>query len=159
MDAKLLTSRKIVNRLGNRYGRLTVVEFSHIAERKGGNAYWKCLCDCGNETTVSSSHLGRGTNSCGCLAKEHSAKRIKEIHSTGKHLYFIQCGEFIKIGRANNVWQRIGQLRASNPYPIELINYLENQGHREKEFHEKFKDKLHTGEWFRLDGCEVVDLT
>lgn len=42
-----------------------------------------------------------------------------------------------------------------NPYGAELIELLENQGHREKEFHEMFKDKHHTGEWFLLTDGDV----
>jgi Meiotically up-regulated gene 113 len=142
---------KIKDRKGLTYGKLTVVEFSHIANTSGRNAYWKCVCDCGNETTVGSQHLGKGTNSCGCLAKELSSKRIKKIHNTGQHLYFIACGEFMKIGRANNVEQRLSQLKAANPYPVTLINVMENEGYREKEFHKLFEKQHHSGEWFRLD--------
>lgn len=147
-------SNKIIDRVGHKYGRLTVIEFSH-KQKTSGNACWKCICDCGKEVTVSSSHLGRVTNSCGCLAKELSAVRIKELHNTGKHLYFIKCGEYVKIGRANNVSQRLSQLKAANPYPVELLKIIENEGHREKEFHEKYKEGIHSGEWFR---CEVVDI-
>jgi len=57
----------LINEIGNRYGRLVVLE------RKGSNiksglAMWKCLCDCGNEITVRGSSLRCGaTKSCGCL--------------------------------------------------------------------------------------------
>lgn len=156
---QLTLSKKVHNLKEEQYGRLLVLEFSHIDSNKGRNAYWKCLCDCGNVTVVKSSHLKNGSvKSCGCLAKELSAKRIKLIHNTGQHLYFIRCNEFIKIGRANDVNQRLSQLSAANPYPVELIKEMKNQGYREKEMHEKFKDKLHSGEWFKLDGCEVVDI-
>lgn len=150
-----MTSSKIKDRVGQRFGRLIVIEFSHITENKSRNAYWKCFCDCGNETIVSSSHLGRGTNSCGCIARENSAKRIKKLHTLGKHLYFIRCGEYVKIGRADNINSRMSQLKSMNPYPLELIKVLENEGYREKEFHEKYEKYHHQGEWY---GCEVVDI-
>ena len=45
-----------------------------------------------------------------------------------------------------------------NPYGAEFLLILEGQGDREKEFHELFKDKHHTGEWFLLSDCEVVSI-
>ena len=49
---------------GNRYGRLTVLEYA-------GHGHWLCQCDCGSKTTVSGKSLRRGaTRSCGCLARE-----------------------------------------------------------------------------------------
>jgi len=53
--------------IGKRFGRLEVIGFSHTEDERG---YWKCRCDCGNETVVSGTSLRRGrgaTKSCGCL--------------------------------------------------------------------------------------------
>ena len=51
------------NRLGRRFGHLTVVARS---EREGKGVYWVCRCDCGNLTTVRADHLTSGhTKSCG----------------------------------------------------------------------------------------------
>ena len=143
-------SKKIKNRIGLKYGRLTVVEFSHIAKTQGRNAYWKCVCDCGNETIVGSQHLGKGTNSCGCSARELSRTRVKQLHDKGKHLYFITCGEFTKIGRADDVELRLKQLQSACPHEMEINYVMENQGHLEKFYHNLYKDKLHRGEWYRL---------
>jgi len=56
------------NLTGIQFGRLKVMEVSHIIHRK---RYWKCRCKCGNETTVISTSLVCGnTKSCGCLHKE-----------------------------------------------------------------------------------------
>lgn len=55
---------------GEKFNRLTVVS---RADNKGGQAHWKCICECGKETTVAGSFLRRGiTKSCGCLRKEVS---------------------------------------------------------------------------------------
>ena len=54
---------KFIDRTGFRYGMLTVVEYSHA----NNGAYWKCLCDCGNESIVKGGSLTIGsTKSCGC---------------------------------------------------------------------------------------------
>ena len=58
---------KLVNLLGNKFGRLVVVEKTH-KRGSGGAVFWKCLCECGNTKDVSSSCLRTGqTKSCGCL--------------------------------------------------------------------------------------------
>ena len=49
--------------IGNIYGNLTVVEFSHMKHY----SHWNCMCKCGNPTTVSICNLTSGhTKSCGC---------------------------------------------------------------------------------------------
>lgn len=52
--------------IGDKYGRLLVVTKSKKDIK--GNAYWICLCDCGNTKVVRGSHLLSGNvKSCGCL--------------------------------------------------------------------------------------------
>ncbi|KKN85544.1 hypothetical protein LCGC14_0278670 [marine sediment metagenome] len=51
---------------GQKFGRLTVIKFSHINENVHG--CWKCKCDCGNEKIIVGFRLKSGvTKSCGCL--------------------------------------------------------------------------------------------
>ena len=68
-----------INEIGNRYGKLVVIE--RIEKNDLPGAFWKCKCDCGNETIVSGTHLRSGTTrSCGCLKYEsHNG-----IDETGK---------------------------------------------------------------------------
>lgn len=58
--------RKVLNMIGRRFGRWTVV--SESAERgKGGSVRYLCKCDCGNEKVVSGDALRKGdSQSCGC---------------------------------------------------------------------------------------------
>lgn len=50
---------------GERFGQLYVIGYDHTD--RNNNAYWRCLCDCGNETTVQAGSLvGGRTSSCGC---------------------------------------------------------------------------------------------
>lgn len=56
---------------GQKYGMLTVIE-EVSSDKKYGGLYWKCKCDCGNETIVSSNSLRTGgTISCGCLSSKN----------------------------------------------------------------------------------------
>lgn len=50
---------------GRRFGKLRVVEFSHMSE--ASRSMWRCRCDCGGQRVVLGSNLLRGaTKSCGC---------------------------------------------------------------------------------------------
>lgn len=75
---------------GQRFGLLTVIEEDKELEekRQDGISYWKCLCDCGKETTVALGELRRsfykddkrkGTQSCGCSSKSVGENKLKEL--------------------------------------------------------------------------------
>lgn len=59
---------------GQKFGRLLVLGVDHVA---GKVTYWKCKCDCGNETVVDGASLRRGhTKSCGCAHKKALLKNL-----------------------------------------------------------------------------------
>ena len=61
---------QIVNLIGKRFGKLTVIK--KTGSRKTGQSIWLCLCDCGTTTQVDIGNLGRNhTKSCGCLRQKH----------------------------------------------------------------------------------------
>lgn len=58
-----------INEIGNKHGRLVVVE--DAGRSRKGRALWRCVCDCGNEIVVSGHVLRNGnTKSCGCLQRD-----------------------------------------------------------------------------------------
>ena len=63
---------KVVNIIGEKFGRLTVKERVGI---KGKSSLWLCQCDCGNYKEVTLQNLRQGTKSCGCLTKEISEEK------------------------------------------------------------------------------------
>lgn len=66
-----------INLLGQRFGRLLVVE--RMPNNKRKQAVWKCRCECGNEIIVEAGHLRSGhTQSCGCFQRD----RDIEYHTT-----------------------------------------------------------------------------
>lgn len=72
--------RKANDLVGKRFGRLYVI---HRAVKKSHipGAEWVCICDCGTVTTVHGRSLVQETTrSCGCLRKEMTAKRAKEMY-------------------------------------------------------------------------------
>lgn len=60
---------------GKKYNMLTALSVDH---EKGKFQFWKCLCECGNETIVDKYSLIKGsTKSCGCL-KHKTAYNAKD---------------------------------------------------------------------------------
>jgi len=80
----------IEEEIGKRYGRLTVVEFSHYKElKKGTLKIYKCMCDCGKQCCISRTSLRVGnTKSCGCLQQDMASS------SSTKHGLARKCPEY-----------------------------------------------------------------
>lgn len=73
---------------GKRFGRLTVIALDKTVNRKG--CFWKCKCDCGNETTVLASRLNIGkTKSCGCLKHDNYKEGAEYNNIKYRRLYSI----------------------------------------------------------------------
>lgn len=61
---------KLVDRTGQRYGKLVVIE--QAGRDKLKKVLWKCKCDCGKEVIVVSGSLTTGNStSCGCGIIKH----------------------------------------------------------------------------------------
>ena len=66
----------IINEVGNKHGRLTVLR--RAEKNKHNEATWVCECDCGNVIEAIGSHLRSGnTKSCGCIGREKIIERNK----------------------------------------------------------------------------------
>lgn len=66
---------------GQKFNMLTVLKLDH---KKDGRFFWKCRCDCGNEKVINGDNIKYGkSRSCGCIARELSSKRIKELGIAG----------------------------------------------------------------------------
>jgi hypothetical protein len=66
------------NLVGQKFGRLLVLCDS-MMRGSDGTIKWKCQCDCGNITHVSTTNLTSGnTQSCGCLQKERAITSRKK---------------------------------------------------------------------------------
>lgn len=97
---------KVKNRVGEVYGQLTVCSLDRV---KDGKSYWKCLCSCGNETTVQGSRL-KVKKSCGCLSKNSQfTKGDCETHAMSET-------------RVYKIWGSMIQ-RTTNPNHARYIDY------------------------------------
>ena len=79
---------------GKRFGKLTVISFSHKEKGKSHDKYyWNCKCDCGKEVIKERANLvgGRSTN-CGCVRHEILSNKQK-THGLSNHpLYNVWRG-------------------------------------------------------------------
>lgn len=128
--------RKITDRTGQRYGRLTVLSLTDERKKSGNNAIWLCRCDCGNIVKVSSGELRSGarTKSCGCL-KKSSEKKNKTHGDSGSKLYV--------------VWQSMRR-RCYDPNASDYENY----GGRGIKVCEYFEDYSNFREWALENGYD-----
>lgn len=66
------------NIIGEKYGLLTVIAID-IEKSRPGYIYWKCQCECGKQSSVSTSALLGGTISCGCKKMSRGEIKIRDI--------------------------------------------------------------------------------
>lgn len=96
---------RVIDRTGERYGRLVAVERLPAKSKTDTNARWFCRCDCGQSTVSYGQDLARGrTKSCGCLNREQHLQH----GMAGTHVYA--------------VWQMMLQ-RCENPNSQAYENY------------------------------------
>ena len=123
----------MINEIGNRYGRLTVVSKAPSKVTNGGAsrlAMWVCVCDCGMTTTVSGHDLRRGnTTTCGCGRREALLKANTK-HGDSKRRQF---------ARLYRIWANINT-RCTNPKNVEFNSYGGKGIRNEFESYEKFKE-------------------
>lgn len=83
---------------GMKFGRLTAIERIPNTKR----IMWRCICDCGNETTSRRERLFSGEKkSCGCLALKHG-KTNTRLHriwcSMRQRCYDKNCQKYYRYG-------------------------------------------------------------
>lgn len=101
---------KMIDLSGMKFGKLTVICLDHIyiTPCKQKIAYWKCICDCGNEKVVRGTSLKSGyAISCGCYKKDILSK-IKSENLTGQQFGYLIAKEKVKRGKdRHNIWKCI----------------------------------------------------
>ena len=73
------------------------------------------------------------------------------------YIYGLQCGAFIKIGRAENIGKRLRDLRLGNPHPITIV--LRRRHPRaalvERLMHRILREEAVGREWFRISPADA----
>ncbi len=68
------------------------------------------------------------------------------------YVYFIECGDFIKIGFSASWKQRVKSISWAIPYPCSVLLVLKGSIVFEAELHQQFASLAHRNEWFRKDA-------
>ena len=63
-------------------------------------------------------------------------------------VYFIQSGEYVKVGYTANLKSRYKQYVTENPNPVYLLATINGGYDIERKIHKQLKDYKHRGEWF-----------
>jgi hypothetical protein len=81
-------------------------------------------------------------------SKKHDLPRSRDVK---RFLYFLECGEFVKIGTTKDIKYRLKELQCGNPYDVRIICFFANKTFRDEFYiHAKLKEYRHCGEWFAL---------
>ena len=152
-------SNKVIEmKEGDKYGRWTVVRFSHKAPQSG-NAHWIVKCECGTEKDVCGSKLRRGvTTQCKvCHGKEQSHHIVyKDSHDKDLYMVRVKGSGVVKIGSSSDVKERLRVLQVYNHEELELVGHWPKEGGREEEWHKELAHLQVRGEWFDLgSSCEL----
>lgn len=91
---------KAINEIGNKYGKLTVIE--DAGKDSTGHKIWKCRCECGNVITVRGSRLrNKEKQDCGCV-KKHGF--INEVGNRYGRLLVLKLDENKKTKDRHTRW-------------------------------------------------------
>lgn len=96
------------------------------------------------------------------FSKLPQAKKFIEADlSRGGYVYIVKADTgHCKIGRSNNVPQRMKLFSVKLPFEFELIHHFpcEDMHHAEDDLHAAFRDKRCNGEWFNLTDADIATL-
>jgi hypothetical protein len=88
------------------------------------------------------------------LAGRFSEKIEKhEPRPTGKYVYFLRCGDAVKIGYTTNPSGRLESLKTGLPTPIDAFVLVAGTEADERALHREFHQQRVHGEWFRANGA------
>ena len=74
---------------------------------------------------------------------------VESNYSRG--VYAIKAGDFVKIGKTENVNDRLKQIQTGSPIQLEFLGMLSPNPADESSFHNRFKHLHVRGEWFQSD--------
>lgn len=108
LNSEKRSERKSAKLDGKRFGRLVVIKRTGVCS---DGVQWLCVCDCGKKHISTSHLLNSGhVQSCGCLQRELSSKKLKKIASEN-------------IGELNPAWK--GGITS------EILKYYNSEKHAE----------------------------
>lgn len=95
------------NLIGQKFGKLTVIEYTN--ETRHGRAVWKCQCECGGFCYATTEGLRVGDNTtCGCSnkARENFANAVKVDYTNKRFNKLLVLGPTdMRTASGNQIWK------------------------------------------------------
>lgn len=154
---------------GKRFDRLVVIE--RITNGDKNHTYWKCLCNCGNETIARSDALKDGNKkSCGCYHDEMAGKRISQLKTKhGMHntrLYVVWNSMCARCGtKTNKNYKNYGArgISVCKEWRDDFQNFYEwaiNNGYKSDAPKGGCTiDRIDNDKGYSPDNCRFVDMS
>jgi hypothetical protein len=67
-------------------------------------------------------------------------------------VYFLRCGDFVKVGFTTDMRRRLDGIMTDNPFELELIGCIRGPVQLETAAHLVFENHHHRREWFRCNS-------
>lgn len=129
-------NKKFIDRTGQKFGILTVIE--RVGKASNGGIKWRCICECGKETISQSSCLPK-QKSCGCLGAQKRKERNRIKDMTGQQYGYLTVKKLdcVKNNRAYWLCQcKCGKQKVIERTPL-INGKTKSCGCFSKEFHRK----------------------
>jgi len=148
-----MRSRK--NEIGQRYGRLLVIE--KASPNKKWQSRWLCLCDCGTKKVIMQMGLrSGGTKSCGCLSKDFPHAQTHGHYKNRKATVEYRCWASMKTRCSNpkhKYYKNYGGrgITICDRWLYSFENFLEDMG--EKPLPELSLDRIDNDGNYEPENC------
>lgn len=141
--------------IGQKFGKLTAIKFLFTKKtgKSGKNAYWGCVCSCGNFHIASGYGLRYGqVTSCGCAYRDMGLRMIKPNNAHSKNtlynLYIQRCKK-----RKINLMSKNDLLNiVINPCYYCNLDYSINKKQKHTEFKCNGLDRIDNNEGYELNN-------
>lgn len=96
----------------------------------------------------------------GLISNRYLKDKYVLIEKMNYCVYFISDGEFVKIGMAASLPNRIKQLQTGNPRELHALYVIDSESQREaskieSELHSLLRNKQCMGEWFNIKEGDI----
>ncbi|HXH91338.1 MAG TPA: GIY-YIG nuclease family protein [Thermoanaerobaculia bacterium] len=96
-----------------------------------------------------------GARSIGARNAASAFDQVRDRPPVGG-VYFLRCEQFVKIGHAADIRERLIDLATITPFDVEIVAYIAqppgpHARALEKSLHARFSALRHRAEWFRLE--------
>lgn len=71
-------------------------------------------------------------------------------------VYFIRAGDYLKIGKTDDIKKRVAQLQTGCPHDLQVVLLVPGDEREEGLSHEELKSEHVRGEWFKISEKTVA---